>query len=87
MNKSNREAWRLVFKVRQIIAKHMNISWHEIKAFDTLGNDLGCDSLDLVTLEMDIEREYNITFEDELSAEMTILRVRLRIQEILHGDI
>ena len=51
-------------KVRSIIASKLGISESEITPEKSLTNDLGADSLDVVELSMDLEREFNLKFED-----------------------
>ena len=51
-------------KVRSIIASKLGLSEDEITPEKNLSNDLGADSLDVVELSMDLEREFNLKFED-----------------------
>ena len=51
-------------KTRSIIASKLGISENEITPEKNLANDLGADSLDVVELSMDLEREFNLKFED-----------------------
>ncbi|MCR5014458.1 MAG: acyl carrier protein [Bacteroidales bacterium] len=52
-------------KIRSIIASKLSLSEDEITPEKNLANDLGADSLDVVELSMDLEREFNLKFEDE----------------------
>ena len=51
-------------KIRSIIASTLSIDENEITPEKSLVNDLGADSLDVVELSMDLEREFNLKFED-----------------------
>ena len=51
-------------KVRSIIASKLCIDESEITPEKSLTNDLGADSLDVVELSMDLEREFNLKLED-----------------------
>ena len=51
-------------KVRSIIASKLGLGEDEITPEKNLANDLGADSLDVVELSMELEREFNLKFED-----------------------
>lgn len=51
-------------KVRSIIASKLGIEESEITPEKSLVNDLGADSLDVVELSMELEREFNLKFDD-----------------------
>ena len=51
-------------KVRSIIASKLGLDESEITPERSLSNDLGADSLDVVELSMELERELNLKFED-----------------------
>ncbi len=51
-------------KIRSIIASKLGLDEDEITPDKNLTNDLGADSLDVVELSMEIEREFNLKFED-----------------------
>ncbi len=51
-------------KIRSIIASKLGLDEDEITPEKNLANDLGADSLDVVELSMDLEREFNLKFED-----------------------
>lgn len=51
-------------KIKSIIASKLGIDEAEITPDKNLSNDLGADSLDVVELSMDLEREFNLKFED-----------------------
>lgn len=52
-------------KVRDIIAKQLDIEADTIKMESRLIDDLKADSLDIVELIMDLEQEFNIEIPDE----------------------
>ena len=51
-------------KIRSIIASKLGLEEDEITPEKNLSNDLGADSLDVVELSMDLEREFNLKLED-----------------------
>jgi len=51
-------------KVKSIIATKLGLDESEITPEKNLTNDLGADSLDVVELSMELEREFNLKFED-----------------------
>ena len=51
-------------KTRSIIASKLGLNEEEITLDKNLTNDLGADSLDVVELSMELEREFNLKFED-----------------------
>ena len=51
-------------KIRSIIASKLGLDEDEITPDKNLTNDLGADSLDVVELSMELEREFNLKFED-----------------------
>ena len=51
-------------KIKSIIATKLGIDESEITPEKNLTNDLGADSLDVVELSMELEREFNLKFED-----------------------
>ena len=51
-------------KTRSIIASKLGLDESEITPEKNLTNDLGADSLDVVELSMELEREFNLKFED-----------------------
>ena len=51
-------------KIKSIIASKLGLDESEITPEKNLSNDLGADSLDVVELSMELEREFNLKFED-----------------------
>jgi acyl carrier protein len=53
--------------VKSIIAEHATSSAENIREEHHLENDLGCDSLDIVEIGMEIEEHFDISIPDEIS--------------------
>ena len=53
-------------KVRDIIAEVMDMDPEEITAESTFIDDLGCDSLDVQQILLEIQSEFNIKIPDEM---------------------
>ena len=51
-------------RVRSIVASKLGITEEEITPEKNLTNDQGADTLDVVELSMELEREFNLKFED-----------------------
>lgn len=51
-------------RVKSIIATKLGIAESEVTPEKNLANDLGADSLDVVELSMELEREFNVKFDD-----------------------
>ncbi len=54
-------------EVKQIMADNMGIPVAQIEADHTLDSDLGCDSLDLVEITMEVEEHFDISIPDSQS--------------------
>lgn len=52
-------------KIRDLLAKQMDIPTETITPESRLGEDLKADSLDLVELVMDLEQEYGLQIPEE----------------------
>ena len=52
-------------KTRALISSKLKVSESEITEDKNLFNDLGADSLDFVELSMNLEREFNLKFNEE----------------------
>ena len=57
-------------RVTEIIVDILEVDESEVKAEATLEMDLGADELDIVGILMDVEDEYNVTFDDSDLAEI-----------------
>jgi acyl carrier protein len=53
--------------VRTIVAEHATARAEDIREEHHLENDLGCDSLDIVEISMEIEEHFDISIPDEVS--------------------
>jgi acyl carrier protein len=53
--------------VKQIVGQHMGIAPETIREGDALLADLGCDSLDVIEITMEVEEHFDITVPDEAS--------------------
>ena len=51
--------------VRQLVGEHMGIAPETIRESDALVADLGCDSLDVIEITMEVEEHFDITVPDE----------------------
>ena len=51
--------------VKQIVGEQMDIAPEQIQETDDLFNDLGCDSLDVVEITMEVEDHFDIAYELE----------------------
>jgi acyl carrier protein len=52
-------------KVQKITAERLGVDIEEVATTANFINDLGADSLDIVELIMEFEREFNVTIPDE----------------------
>ncbi len=52
-------------KLRAIIVDRIGVEPYEVQNDTNLINDIGCDSLDMVEIVMDVEREFGIQIEDQ----------------------
>ena len=61
-------------KVKEIIAAQLNVDADKITLDTSLVEDLKADSLDVVEMIMDLEREYDIEIPDEDLPKVTTVR-------------
>lgn len=52
--------------VRQVVGEQMGITPQQIREQDRLINDLGCDSLDVVEINMEVEEHFDVTSPDDV---------------------
>ncbi|MGA2067256.1 MAG: phosphopantetheine-binding protein [Thermoguttaceae bacterium] len=57
---------RVLGDVKQIISEFVDVAADRIRETDDLLNDLGCDSLDIVEVTMELEEHFDISVPDEL---------------------
>ena len=65
--------------VKQIVGEQMDIAPEQIQETDDLFNDLGCDSLDVVEITMEVEDHFDIDVPDDQSQQ------RRTISEVSDG--
>ena len=58
-------------KITFIISEHLQVEESEVVATANFTNDLGADSLDIVDLLVELEKEFNIIIPDEEAAGIT----------------
>jgi len=56
--------------VKRIVAEHMGIAADTIQDDSNLEIDIGCDSLDLVEIMMEVEEHFDIKVPDEIAEEV-----------------
>ena len=56
--------------VKEIVGEHMGMQAEQIKESHVLIEDLGCDSLDLVEIAMELEEHFDIAIPDEFDEQM-----------------
>lgn len=75
---------RVLREVLEVIAEMMGRAADELKPSDTLRDDLGCDSLDLVEISMRLEEQFDIEVPDEFGEEFnTIAQVADGVSRLL----
>ena len=57
-------------KVKEILSKQLEVSVDEIQLANSLQEDLGADSLDVVEIVMALEDEFSIEIADEKTAKI-----------------
>ena len=60
----------LIEKVKEILSKQLEVSVDEIQLANSLQEDLGADSLDVVEIVMALEDEFSIEIADEETAKI-----------------
>jgi acyl carrier protein len=56
--------------VKEIVGEHMGMQAEQIKESHALIEDLGCDSLDLVEIAMELEEHFDIAIPDGFDEQM-----------------
>ena len=64
-NKKHKEMSDISAKVKSIIVDKLGVDEAEVTNEASFANDLGADSLDIVELIMEFEKEFNISIPDE----------------------
>jgi acyl carrier protein len=72
--------------VREIVAEKMGMSPDKIRDVDALVEDLGCDSLDIVEISMELEEHFEISIPDDFGERIsTIEDVADGVLQLLTG--
>lgn len=72
--------------VKRIIAEHMEMAAERIRDGDDLERDVGCDSLDVVEIVMEIEEHFDVTVPDEAAQDArTVVQVADAVVALLGG--
>jgi acyl carrier protein len=74
-------------RVKQVICEQACLQYAEIQTTQTLADDLGLDSLDLIELVMELEEEFGITIADaEAEACRTVADVTALVDRTIAGN-
>ena len=68
---TNKNNSSVEIKIKQIIVDKLGVDEKEVKPDATFTNDLGADSLDVVELMLDFEKEFNVAIPDEVAEKIT----------------
>lgn len=60
--------------VKRIVSIALGVSFADVKTTDRLIDDLGADSLDLLEIVMDVEKEFGVEIDDESAREIRTVR-------------
>ncbi len=63
----------IIDDIKEIIAEQMGVDTQDIAPDKDIIKDLGCDSLDIVTMLMEVEDKYGIEVEESAVAGMTTI--------------
>lgn len=63
----------IIDDIKEIIAEQMGVDADAIEADKDIIKDLGCDSLDIVTMLMEVEDKYGIEVEENAVSSMTTI--------------
>ncbi|WP_185849746.1 acyl carrier protein [Blattabacterium cuenoti] len=73
-------------RVKALIVEKLNVEESEIIPTASFTNDLGADSLDIVELIMEFEKEFNISISDEKAEKITTVGEAIQAIEDLLND-
>ncbi|WP_185862650.1 acyl carrier protein [Blattabacterium cuenoti] len=73
-------------RVKALIVEKLNVEESEILPTASFTNDLGADSLDIVELIMEFEKEFNISISDEKAEKITTVGEAIQAIEDLLND-
>jgi acyl carrier protein len=68
------ERQKVLNKVVSIITDKLGVDENEVTEDASLTNDLGADSLDVIELIMEFEKEYNIAITDDEAEKITTIK-------------
>lgn len=57
-------------RVKKLLVEHLGVEAERVTDQAQLGDDLGCDSLDLIEVEMALEEEFGIDLADDSTFEL-----------------
>jgi len=69
--------------IKRVIAQHFDRSPESIGDNDDLVNDIGCDSLDIIEIAMNLEEELGMPVPDEVSEARTVRQISQRLAAIM----
>ena len=61
----------MVLRIKEIMVSKLGLQENQLIQEASFSNDLHIDSLDLIELHMDLEKEFNITIPDEEGEKLT----------------
>lgn len=61
-------------RIKKIVSISLGVSFADLKSTDRLVDDLGADSLDILEIVMDVEKEFDVEIEDESAAKIKTVR-------------
>ncbi|WP_185854765.1 acyl carrier protein [Blattabacterium cuenoti] len=74
-------------RVKALIVEKLNVEESEILPTASFTNDLGADSLDIVELIMEFEKEFNISISDEKAEKITTVGEAIQaIENLLNNQ-
>jgi acyl carrier protein len=56
---------RVLANVKQIVAEQMGMTSEQLREQDALIEDIGCDSLDVIEITMEVEEHFDITVPED----------------------
>lgn len=76
------ESSRIETEIKEFIVSYMKIEEKKVTLESSLKNDLDFDSLDFVEMIMHLEKEFNITFNDEEVENVFTIKQLINLIEI-----
>jgi len=76
----------VVKTVARIVAEQVGAAPERIRESDTLIQDLGCDSLDVIEISMEIEEQFDLTVpEEQTEHDRTVGEIADGVLQLLHA--